>query len=243
MAAVDRAVDIASGTAEGHRIDARDDIAGGGNRVDGFLALRQVAGVAGQLDDIAQCCRMHGDGNEVARFAVDEIVGLHAAFDGSKCADAALQFADDEGQDHVALQFDARLEQRLHRAEIGGIAGLHVGNADTVDELVVDETGIGVDGPALGDRIGIEMAVEQQALAAALAFQATDRVEPPTVVEGLQLGFDADLCKLSRHPARQNLLALGFRMALVLDHLRQKIEAGLFVDPIHEGLRVHCHAP
>jgi hypothetical protein len=42
---------------------------------------------------------------------------------------------------------------------------------------VVDLAAPGVDGPALADRVGVDMAVEQQALAAAGPAQAADGVD------------------------------------------------------------------
>ena len=122
MAAVDPGVIGAERPRKGHRVQARDQVAGRHDRIDRFLALRQVAGIAGQFDREGERGRMHGHGDQVARLAVDEVVGAQAFLEQRLRADAALQFADDEGQDDVALQLHARFLQRLDGTEIGRIA-------------------------------------------------------------------------------------------------------------------------
>src|SRR5262245_319264 len=76
---------------------------------------------------------------------------------------------------------DPALDQRLHRGERRGVARLHVGHPDPVDESIVVDPAQGVDRPSLGHRIGVEVAVEHEALAAAGPPPAADRVHPASL--------------------------------------------------------------
>ena len=62
--------------------------------------------------------------------------------------DPALELADHIFEDHVALEAHAGVEERLHRHEGSGVAGLHVRDADAVDEPVVVDAAPRVDRPA-----------------------------------------------------------------------------------------------
>ena len=63
---------------EAHRVQARDQVAGGDDRVDRLLALRQVPRVADELDDEGEGGRVHGQRGEIGRLGVDEVVGPQA---------------------------------------------------------------------------------------------------------------------------------------------------------------------
>ena len=224
------------------RVEARDEIAGGHDGIDRLLALRQVPRVAHQLDGEDEGCGVHRQRLQVGGLAVDEIVRLEAALDHRDGADAALQLANDIGQQHVAAQLHTIVDQRLQRAEVGGIARLHVRHADAVDELVVDLSAPGIDGPALGHGVGVDMAVEHQALGAAGAAQPADCVDA-LARNRRQLDLEAQRLHLLRHPRRQHALALGLAVALVLHHPAQEFQAEFGVDTVEQLLRVHREAP
>ena len=120
---------------------------------------------------------MHGQRLHVGGFGVDEVIGLNALFDGRDSAHPALQLADYVGQNNVPFELDPRVNQRFQRAEISGVPGFHIRYADAVDKLVVDFPFPRVNGPALGHRISIKVAIKQQAVtAAAHAWQRANRI-------------------------------------------------------------------
>ena len=63
---------------------------------------------------------------EIGRLGVDEEICPDAVTQHSERADSALQLTDDKAQNDVAFEFYARVDQCLDRAEIGGIACLHI---------------------------------------------------------------------------------------------------------------------
>lgn len=83
----------------------------------------------------------------------------------------------------------------------------------------------GVDGPALSDRIGIEMAFEQKTFAASCATPPPDRDDAAARNWG-QRRVKAERLNLAHHETGQLALALGLRIAFALHHMGEEIEAG-----------------
>src|SRR5207237_4830812 len=142
----------------------------------------------------------------------------NAALEHVHGADAALQLANDVGEDHVAPEPDPCPLHRLHRRHVGGVGGFHVGDADAVDALALDLAAERVPGPALARRIGIEMAVEHEAPAPAASAPSADAVEAAWL-DFLQLGLEPERGVVRLHePGDRSLLAPG-RVASDAVHL------------------------
>ena len=212
-----------------HRVEPRDQVAGGQDRIDGFLALGQMPGLADQLDQEREGRGVHRHRLQIGRFRIDEIIRPQPGIHQRLGAHSALKFADHEGEDDVATQPNPGIQQRLHGAEISAIASLHVGHADAVDEVGVDLAGPRIDRPTLGHRVGVEMAIEQQAPSPARAAPTADRVDP-IARHRRQLRLESQAAKLLAHELDQDALAVRLAVALVLHHLRQQREAGGLVD-------------
>lgn len=168
--------------------------------------------LADQLDGEHKGGGVHRQRDQIGWLGVDEVVGADALVDQCRGADTALQLTDHVGEDDIAPEPNAGLDQRAQRAEVGGVSGLHVGDADTVNEGVVDLPRPGVDGPALSDRIGIEMAVEQKTFAASCATSPPDRVDAAARNRG-QRRVKAKRLNLAHHETGQLAFALGLRIA------------------------------
>jgi len=126
------------------------------------------------------------------------------------------------------------LDQPLHRAERRRVAGLHVGNADAVHEPVVVDATPRIDGPALGHRVRVEVAVEEQALAAARTAPDPDRVH----ASGLDLlseRLEAEPLHLLDDEAGELAFPRRARVALEADHVSEEVERALRVVPVHRG--------
>jgi len=135
------------------------------------------------------------------RLHIDEAVRTHAFLDRLDGADATLQFTNDVFQQHIAFELHTGIDQGFHRHERGGVAGLHVGNADAVDKVAVIQSAPGIDGPAPADRVGVQVAVEQQAAGAAAAAPGADGVEA-LGFDRLQHRFEAEGGHVFDHEAR-----------------------------------------
>ena len=232
VGAIDRCVIGVRGAAEGHRVDARNQTCGGGDRIDRLFTLGDVTRDAGELDHPVEGARVQREAGQISRLPVDEVIGPDPGVDRRDGADAALQFADDVGQHDVTAKPNAALDQPLDRAERRRVAGLHVRHTDAVHEPVVVEAAPRVNGPALGHRVRVEVAVEQQALAAAGAAPDPDRIQAPRLdllcerVETAPLhALDDELRKLT-FPGRA-------RVALEADHVSEKVERALGVVRAH----------
>lgn len=110
-----------------------------------------------------------------------------------------------------------------------GVARFHVGHAYAVDEFLVDFSGPGIDGPTFGDGVGVNVAVEQQALAPARAAPAADGVDA-VARHWRQRSVQAQGTHLVSHERRQCALAVGLAIAFVLHHAGQEFEAGGLVN-------------
>ncbi len=118
------------------------------------------------------------------------------------------------------------------------IAGFHVGDPDAVDEVVVIEAAQGVDRPAVGGGIGIEMAVEQETGAAAGTGPASDRVETSRL-DLRQVGGHSQLADRPSHETGQLALAGGAAVGLDAHHRGQELERVLIVNPVEKRSRCH----
>ena len=137
----------------------------------------------------------------------------------------------------------------LHGAEIRGVPGLHVGDADAVDETFVHLSAPGIDSPALAHRVGVDVAVEQQALAAAGAAQPADGIDAVAVDCALGSVFGGASTGLSSasspsacircHEIGKLAFARRLAVAFVAHHRGEKVEAGFFVDAIEQILCGH----
>src|SRR5262249_56729469 len=122
--------------------------------------------------------------------------------------------------------------------ELAGAPGLHVGHADAVDEVLVVEPAPRIDRPALGHRIGVEMAVEEKRGAAPCALDPADGVEA-VVGHRLQLGLEPELLEALDHEAGELALLRSAAVALVADHRGEKVEGLRLVDPGHQARSIH----
>src|SRR5262245_28579241 len=181
---------------------------------------------------------MEAEAGEVGRLGVDEVVGADALVDHGDGADAALELTDHEAQDDVAAQAHAVVHEGAEGAEIGRVTSFHVGDADAVDEVLVVDATPRIDGPALGDGIGVEMAVEEERGSVARTLEPSDGVES-AFRHGLELGAEPDPLHAFDHEAGELALFGRAAVALVADHCREKIEGLRGIDPGYELCSVH----
>ena len=166
---------------------------------------------------------MERQAGKVGGLPVDEVVRADPAVDRLDGADASLQLADDVREDDVATQPDALPDQRAHCAERRRIAGFHVRDTDAVDEPVVVDATPRIDRPAFGDGIRVEMAIEEQALAAAGSTPDADRVHA-SGLDLLGVGLEPEPLHGVDDEPRELAFAGRARVALEADHLREEVE-------------------
>ena len=82
------------------------------------------------------------------------------------------------------------------------------------------------------------MAVEQKTFAASCATPPPDRVDAVARNRG-QRRVKAERLNLAHHETGQLALALGLRIALVLHHMGEEIEAGARVEARQQGFGAH----
>ena len=123
--------------------------------------------------------------------------------------------------------------QCLDGRERGRVAGLHVRDADPIDEVIVDQPAPGIDRPALGRRVGVEVAVEEQARGPAGAAPDADGIDA-VALDGLQVCLEPHAAHDLDHPLDEGALARRLGIALVAHHLGDDVEAGALVNAAGE---------
>ena len=226
---------------EGQVGQFRHQLAGGEDGVDRLFPLREMSGPALQLDDEGEGRGVHRHGLQIGWLAVDEMVGAQALANRRQRADAALQLAHHIGQDDVASRPNPGLDQRSDGAQRGRIARLHVRDADAVDEILVDQAAPGIDGPSPAHRVGVEVAVEHQALAAAAPAPDADGVDP-FAGDGLEFDLQAKVAHHVDDMLGERLLARTLGIALPPHQVGQCLQAGGLVDAVREGQGVRHDA-
>ena len=107
-------------------------------------------------------------------FDVDAVIGADAFAQERPRPRAADLVGRHRAHDDVALEFDAGRDQPLDAADGGGQAALVVLGAEAPQPAVVELPFVGIDGPSGHGHVGVHVAVEHQAGAAAGALEGGD---------------------------------------------------------------------
>ena len=188
-----------------------------------------MARLPDKLDFEIDRARVKGEGGQVGGLPDDEIIGLQSALDQLQGSDAALKLAADEGDRDVTLKPRAALDQLTDRAQVRGGASLHVRAAQAKDEFFRAQTAPGIDRPSQGRRIGIDMAVEQQAPAASRAAPPSDGVEA-AISDRLELGLETEMRHGLRQVASERRFPRRRADAVDANDRAKRVETCLFVD-------------
>ena len=143
-----------------------------------------------------------------------------------------LDLAADRCDDHVPLQLDARVTERVQRLEVAGERPFHVRDAEPVEPAVGDEMlrleARHVLEPRLATRVGrVHVAVEHQALAPAGTRRDPERVRA-VVLDLLPLHLQPEPAVQLDHQLGHPLLVA--REAVDVDHPARRLDEPFAID-------------